>query len=667
MLIDTTPLVNALRQTRLFRHLPEATLTELAGQCRAHRHRAGELILPAYEQHTALHVVIAGELVGTAHARERRQDVPLTTFEPGEVIGLSACINGDRNPLQVVARTTAVTLSIPLETVRTLCHEYPAVAWELTMAMAIKLRIVAEAVGLRHVPLRHTTLDAELIKRLPKSVIMRNQAIPLEITEFSLVVGITDPANLLAYDEIRLHFPHHVIHPALITESDFQWFAKEAYPKLAPGTGSLVEATVPGVADLLTQDLVKDLELTAIDFGDQAGAVPDLAHSAEAPPIIRLSNNILALAIQKGASDIHLEPQQDGLLLRLRVDGLLEETQVLPKAIQPAVISRLKITANLDISEQRLPQDGRISVRLHERVIDFRVSSVPTKYGEKLVLRVLDKNHTLLGLDKLVSHPEIRARIREMINQPYGIILVTGPTGSGKTTTLYAALAELNTPDVNIATAEDPIEYEIPRINQVQVNHDIGLDFARILRAFLRQDPDIILVGETRDLETAKTSIEASLTGHLVFTTLHTNNAASAFTRLVEMGIEPFLIASATIGVIAQRLVRRLCLECREAYTPDAETLRYLGWPQDKPATFYRTNGCDRCHHTGYKGRAGIYEVLRLNNGLRKMVSQGAEAVDIALTARTEGMLDMRDYSLYLLEQGTTTVEEVLSVVMVSE
>jgi type IV pilus assembly protein PilB len=330
----------------------------------------------------------------------------------------------------------------------------------------------------------------------------------------------------------------------------------------------------------------------------------------------------------------------------------------------------MKIISKLDIAEKRLPQDGRISVRMEGRPIDFRVSTIPSKWGEKICMRILDKSNTLLGLDKLILDADILALVRDIIAQPYGIIFVTGPTGSGKTTTLYSGLAELNDPDVNISTAEDPIEYDLPRVNQVQVHKDIGLDFARILRAFLRQDPDIILVGETRDKETAQIAVEAALTGHLVFTTLHTNDAAGAFTRLVDMGIEPFLMSSSTIGVIAQRLMRRLCQECKEPYTPDEISLKYMGVEPDPSITFYRSKGdkgCEKCSFTGFRGRVGAYEVMRLNAELRRLVGSGASSDVIAQAAIRNGMKTLKDYSLWLMKNGWTTMEEVLQAVTVHE
>jgi type IV pilus assembly protein PilB len=387
--------------------------------------------------------------------------------------------------------------------------------------------------------------------------------------------------------------------------------------------------------------------------------------ASEDAPIIRLANSILGLAIKQGASDIHIEPMEEDVTVRYRVDGVLHVVQRLPKKVQLGLISRVKILSRLDIAEKRLPQDGRISVMMESKPIDFRVSTVPGRWGEKVCMRILDKSNTTLGLDKLISHAPTLELVREMIRQPYGIVYVTGPTGSGKTTTLYSALAEINDPGVNISTAEDPIEYDLAGITQIQASPAIGLTFASILRAFLRQDPDIMLVGETRDKETAHTAVEAALTGHLVFTTLHTNSAAVAFTRLNEMGIEPFLVSSSTIGVIAQRLARRLCRQCREPYDADGPTAAFFGMPAG--TTFYRGKGCDACGGKGVKGRIGIYEVMRMTPALRQMVGSGAPAEALHAAAVTAGMVDLKRYAALMLTQGLTSVEEVTSVVSMTD
>src|SRR5438874_1089907 len=419
------------------------------------------------------------------------------------------------------------------------------------------------------------------------------------------------------------------------------------------------------VIDLLQSDIIRDLQLTEDAGSGISENKQDLMNASEDAPIIRLGNSILGLAIKKGASDIHIEPMEKDVIVRFRLDGVLQTVQNLPKKVQLGLISRLKILSKLDISEKRLPQDGRISVNMEGKPIDFRVSSVPAKWGEKICMRILDKSNTTLGLDKVVANPEVLAKIRELINQPYGIMYVTGPTGSGKTTTLYSALAEINDPGVNISTAEAPIEYDLAGVNQIQANTDIGFDFARILRAFLRQDPDVILVGETRDKETAHIAVEAALTGHMVFTTLHTNSAAGSFTRLGEMGIEPFLVSASTVGVMAQRLTRRLCQNCKEEQKLDEPTAKYLNMTPGE--TVWKGKGCDACGMKGVKGRVGIYEVMRMSPKLRKMVAAAALTEEIHVAAVEEGMLDLKMYSAWLIRQGLTTVEEVLQVVSVQE
>ena len=351
------------------------------------------------------------------------------------------------------------------------------------------------------------------------------------------------------------------------------------------------------------------------------------------------------------------------MTIRFRIDGVLQVVQKLPKRVQLGLISRFKILSRLDIAEKRLPQDGRISVSMDAKPIDFRVSTVPGKWGEKVCMRILDRSNTTLGLDKLINHAPTLKLVREMIEQPYGIIYVTGPTGSGKTTTLYSALAEINDPGVNISTAEDPIEYDLPGVTQIQANSAIGLTFASVLRAFLRQDPDVLLVGETRDKETAKTAVEAALTGHLVFTTLHTNSAAVAFTRLHEMDVEPFLVSSSTIGVIAQRLARRLCQQCKEPLPVDANIARFWGLPEG--TTIFRGKGCNECGGKGVRGRVGVYEVMKVTPRLRAMIGSASRSEDIHAAAVEEGMIDLKRYSAWLLTEGLTSVEEVTSVVSV--
>ncbi len=419
-------------------------------------------------------------------------------------------------------------------------------------------------------------------------------------------------------------------------------------------------------ADGILEDDPDEAAATNADIVDLEASIKD----AEASPVIALVDRILLQAMSVGASDIHVEPQQRGLQLRYRQDGVLQQyIEPLPSRLIPAVTSRFKILADLDIAERRQAQDGRIRRRYRERVIDFRVSTLPSRFGEKVCLRLLDSSATQLGLDKLIGNPQTLDLVRELGAKPFGMILVTGPTGSGKSTTLYSLLAERNDPGINISTVEDPIEYTLPGITQSQVNREKGFDFATALRAFMRQDPDVLLVGETRDLETAKTAIEAALTGHLVLSTLHANDAPSTIARLDEMGVEPFMVAAALIGIVSQRLMRRVCGECREPYQPDERELGRFGLMASKEAmvTFYRAHHHDRteaspcphCKGSGYKGRVGVYEVLRINEDIATAISRGASTDVIRQLALESGMTTLLGYALELVRQGHTTLEEV--------
>jgi type IV pilus assembly protein PilB len=438
-------------------------------------------------------------------------------------------------------------------------------------------------------------------------------------------------------------------------------------PPAAAATTASPSAAAPSYAetiDLLQSELVRELQM--VDESDMgAGSAMDLMTASSEAPIVRLANSILGLAIQQGASDIHVEPMEQEVTVRFRVDGALQVVQKLPKKVQLGLVSRMKILSKLDIAEKRLPQDGRISVSMEGRPIDFRVSTVPGKWGEKICLRILDRSSTRLGLDALIGHAPTLTLLRTLIAEPHGIVYVTGPTGSGKTTTLYSALAEINAPDINISTAEDPIEYDLPGVTQIQVNPDIGLDFASVLRAFLRQDPDVLLVGETRDKETARTAVEAALTGHLVFTTLHTNSAAAAFVRLTDMGVEPFLISTSTLGVVAQRLARRLCPHCKEPYAAEESACEFLGL--EKGTTLYQGKGCPECNGRGVRGRVGLYEVMKINAEIRKMIATQALTEEIHECAVRHGMVDLKAYATQLLLDGETSLEEVMQVVHMGE
>ncbi|MFM7425324.1 MAG: GspE/PulE family protein [Elainella sp.] len=520
----------------------------------------------------------------------------------------------------------------------------------------------------------------QLIETLiPVDVCRRYRLIPLSRTEGeppSVLVAMVNPDDLAAQDDLnRILRPQGLaLQRMVITAEDYQRLISQYLDEQVERQKQLdFESKVDVKSDIESLDYL-DLE----EPDDDAEVNLDAAlEDADAAPIITLANKVLAKALQEGVSDIHIEPQEESLRIRFRKDGVLRQgLESLPKKIIPAVTARFKIMANLDIAERRMPQDGRIRRLFDGRKVDFRVNTLPSRYGEKVVLRILDNSATQLGLDKLIGDPETLQIVQEMVSRPFGLILVTGPTGSGKTTTLYSALAERNDPGINISTAEDPIEYSLPGLTQVQVIREKGMDFASILRAFLRQDPDVILVGETRDRETAKTAIEAALTGHLVLTTLHTNDAASAVARLDEMGVESFMVSSSLIGVLAQRLMRRVCSECRIPYNPSPEELSRFGLSASREAdiTFYRANTlsneeiqqavaenalCSTCKGSGYKGRAGVYEVMRVTERIQTLITEGAPTERIKEAAVEEGMKTLLAYSLDLVRQGMTTLEEV--------
>lgn len=524
---------------------------------------------------------------------------------------------------------------------------------------------------------------ARLIDSLiPIDLCRRYRLIPLRRIEgepASILIAMVDPDNLEATDDInRILRPRELsLQRLVITSEDYERLLEKfhwAQPELEREKARLEkEKELEKLSDIT--DIVASIEVVS---GADDEVADDLGEGdANQAPVINLVNKILAKALQEGTSDIHIEPQEEFLKIRFRKDGVLHQAfELLPKKIAPAVTARFKIMADLDISERRLPQDGKIRRMYQGRKVDFRVNTLPSRYGEKVCLRILDNSSTQLGLDKLITDQKTLQIVRDLASHPFGLLLVTGPTGSGKSTTLYSVLAERNHPGVNISTAEDPIEYSLPGITQVQVIREKGMDFASILRAFMRQDPDVILVGETRDKETAKTAIEAALTGHLVLTTLHTNDAAGAIARLDEMGVETFMISGSLLGVLAQRLMRRVCTECRVAYHPTQEELARFGLSaaNEQEVTFYRANTltieeiqqarregnlCVKCNGSGYKGRIGVYEVMQNSERLQQLINQGATTDRIKEAAVDEGMVTLLAYSLNLVREGYTTLEEV--------
>lgn len=508
--------------------------------------------------------------------------------------------------------------------------------------------VLSEHLEVPTIQLGSFTPDPELIRLLPETMMRKSLVLPVFLIGSELSVAMADPRDLDTLDDIKRRTGFDVS-PMLCSEEELQ----AAFAQIFKGMDAEIQTKI--------DDVVKDYQLDIEAFEeDEESSAEELEEAAKDTPIIRLSNLIISAAVKEGASDIHIEPEEKRLLVRFRVDGLMKEAFVLEKHLQNALISRFKIMSGLDIAEKRLPQDGRFQTKLNQRPIDFRVSSFPTIHGENIVMRILDKGSVMLSLEELGFDKNTFVFFNELIRRPHGMILVTGPTGSGKTTTLYSSLHAINSIDKNIITVEDPIEYRLELIRQCQIHAKIGLTFAAGLRSILRQDPDVIMVGEIRDRETAHIAVESALTGHLVFSTLHTNDAPGAVNRMIDMGIEPFLVSSALAGVLAQRLVRKLCSKCKEPYVPDGGQQKSL---QLKPGqTVFRAVGCHHCGNKGYRGRLALYELMIINDEIRHLAVARAAASAIKAAAIDNGMRTLQQDGIVKALQGLTTLEEVYRV-----
>ncbi len=544
------------------------------------------------------------------------------------------------------------------------------------------LDFLSRQYGLPSVDLSTTNIDPDVVKLLPLELVKKYHIIPIKRRGATLCIAMIDPSDVFAIDDIKFMTGYN-IEPVIATESSVhetiqQFYGKEGSPE---GKGAFsIEAKDYTLSDSMDDDLFDELNegpsvVSVEDFDTVVGDALENVDVVEeekdegglqdvAAPIVKLVNGILVNAIKIGASDIHVEPFETVFRIRLRIDGVLRTIMNLPTKIKNAVVSRLKIMSKLDIAERRLPQDGRIKLKLgKKREVDFRVSTLPCLFGEKVVMRILDKGNLTLDLTKLGFGEAALNHFDSAIHSPYGMVLVTGPTGSGKTTTLYSALSTINKQEINIMTAEDPVEYNLLGINQVQMKDEIGLNFAAALRSFLRQDPDVVMVGEIRDFETAEIGIKAALTGHLVLSTLHTNDAPGTINRLLNMGVEAFLVASSVVLILAQRLVRRICAGCKEVHPVALEALSNAGFDQKdlKNLVVYKGKGCDKCVQTGYKGRIALYEVMPIDGAIRDLILEGATTEEIKVKAISNGMQTLRMSGLGKVLEGTTTIQEVLN------
>ncbi|MEE8228322.1 MAG: type IV-A pilus assembly ATPase PilB [candidate division NC10 bacterium] len=503
--------------------------------------------------------------------------------------------------------------------------------------------------GVPSINLAHFEIDQSVIKLVPAEIAQKHMVIPINRKGNVITVAMADPSNIFAIDDIKF-LSGFKVEPVVAAETSI----KNAINKHYDSAG-------------LVQDIMKgfdDREVSTVDESDEGPDVGDLQRATEDAPVVKLVNLILSDAIKKGASDIHIEPYEKSFRVRLRIDGILYDVMQPPMKLKAAIISRVKIMSQLDIAERRLPQDGRIKIRMGQKEIDFRVSTLPTLFGEKVVLRLLDKSNLQLDMTMLGFEPQALQIFEKSILLPYGMVLVTGPTGSGKTTSLYSALHRLNTTETNIMTAEDPVEFNLQGVNQVQMKPEIGLNFATALRSFLRQDPDIIMVGEIRDYETAEIAIKAAMTGHLVLSTLHTNDAPSTISRLINMGVEPFLVSASTNMILAQRLCRKICNSCKEEISVPRQALVDTGFtPEEaKALVCYQGKGCMECNDTGYRGRIALYEVLAITDDIKDAILQGAAASEIKELGRKNGMRTLRESGLQKIREGMTTIPETMRV-----
>lgn len=516
------------------------------------------------------------------------------------------------------------------------------------------------------------TIDAKVATLIPEHVARRHKAIALGKKRDRVFVCISNPNDPTVIQDIKLSIGSQAIQVCLGSEDEIIAAIDTFYKSTAEG-GNIVPIHESDENEIVKKDSEGNLlssevrqNIAAMGATETDTDTEEDTDEQNTAPIVRLAYSIIQLAIKDGASDIHIEPQRDNVRVRYRIDGVLHEVMPLPKYVDKPLTSRFKIMSDMNIAERRAPQDGRIGIMLEKKDYDLRVSCLPTVYGEKIVMRILDKSSVLLGLNKLGFAHEIQATVEELIAQPNGMLLITGPTGSGKTTTLYSILHKLNTIEKNILTVEDPVEYQLPGIAQVHVNKKAGLTFSTALRSFLRQDPDIIMVGEMRDFETASIAIESALTGHLVLSTLHTNDAPSAVIRLADMGIEEYLIAATVVGIMAQRLARRICSNCKTSYEVQAKELRKFGlkdMEDNQLVTLYRGVGCEKCKNTGYKGRCGIHELLTINDEVREHIVRKSPVSNIREAGKAAGMLELKEDGLYKVLEGITTPDEVMRVV----
>ena len=650
---------NFLAKTELFAHVPLESLRQIAATM---QHQKVFPNVTIFEQGTVaehLYLVHSGSVTLKRRDSLTSIEFMLAIYGTGKSFGEEGVITDAPYPVTATAVEETHLLAISKNDFRRVMQTFPQVGIASARIMARRTnRFVAEK-GIRYISLSKVDVDASLARSLPERLIREHRVVPVAKRGKTFTVAMVDPHNLVGYDEVQRAARDFYVEPVGISEADF-----DKYLRLHLSTPNS-DKREEGVLAALPQ---RAHNIRFMQEGAENISEAERQGNISGEQTIAHLNQIIGDALTLDASDIHVEPGESEIHVRYRIDGkLYRRAEAIPMRFHNAIINRVKALATMNITERRKPQDGRLGVSINNREVSLRLSTVPTRFGENLVVRVLDKSTALMSLDRIISVPGVREMVRSLVFQPHGIVLITGPTGSGKTTTMYSAIMERNEDGVNITTIEDPIEYTIPGITQVAFNDGIGLDYAAAVKSFLRQDTDIMLIGETRDARTAHNAMQAALSGHLVVTSLHTNSALGSVYRLAEMGIERFLIANAVTGVIAQRLVRTICPDCREpADYPPSLVSKIYPKVNDAPQ-MYRGKGCSRCNHTGYRGRTAVLEVLQINQELRNEIAAGAPMSELRQVASRGGMVSFRDYARFLISRGLTTPNEVLRVLYVEQ
>lgn len=649
-----------LSQTELFNQLPDAAYEHFGDAVQVQRYFPNVTVFEQGAVPEYLFLIYSGSVEARRQDSLSGMEFLLSLYGPGKSIGEEGVLTDQPMPVTAVAKEESHLVAIPKQVVRHVMTLEPSVGIAAARIMARRtVRFIGEK-GIRFISLAKLQVDPSVVSMIPERIINEHHVVPVARNAGTVTVAMVNPHNLVAYDEVQRACKDLYVEAVGVSESDFERFMRLH--------GSKVQEAVAGEGNVLPPLPTRNHPLRFLQEGQENVTETERRGEVLGEQVIQMLNVIIGDALVLDASDIHIEPQADRIQVRYRIDGaLMRRADSLPMRYHAAMVNRVKALASMDITERRKPLDGRLGLTFNQREVSLRLSTVPTRFGENLVMRVLDKASSLMSLDRIVMVPAVREMMRGLIFQPHGIVLVTGPTGSGKTTTMYSAILERQDEGVNIVTVEDPIEYTIPGITQVQYNERVDLTYAEAVRAFLRQDTDIMLIGETRDARTAHNAIQAALSGHLVVTSLHTNSALGTVYRLQEMGIERFLIANAMAGVIAQRLVRTVCSECRHVSQAQPHLLERIFDNVDEAPPVFRGSGCPRCNNTGYRGRTAVMEVLLMTESLRSAIADGQSMANLRRIAVEGGMVTFRDYARYLLTRGLTTPEEILRVLSIEE